>query len=105
MDIARRYENQTAFPHETFHKDASKVKESGFALNLDTGLIKLVASSPKRPFIAGDDIIPLGTYSALAGWGGVGKTNAVISLATQASIGGVFAGRERQRIILPSSLI
>ncbi|BEI43322.1 MULTISPECIES: AAA family ATPase [unclassified Polynucleobacter] len=94
LDIARRYENQTAFPHETFHKDASKVKESGFALNLDTGLIKLVASSPKRPFIAGDDIIPLGTYSALAGWGGVGKTNAVISLATQASIGGVFAGRD-----------
>ncbi len=93
LDLSRRYaeEKITANNPEPIGVAYSRKKE--FELNLDSGLIKLVATSPKRPFIAGNDIIPLGSYSALGGFGGIGKTNTIISLAAQASIGGSFAGR------------
>ena len=93
LDIARRYAEEKSTPYIVEPIDAAHTTKKEFELNLNSVLIKLVASSPKRPFIAGIDVIPLGTYSALAGWGGVGKTNLIISLATQASIGGSFADR------------
>lgn len=93
LDIAKRYEAQPLQTNATEPMGAAHSSKKEFELDLNLGLIKLVASSPKRPFIGGEDIIPLGTYSALAGLGGIGKTNAVISLAAQASIGGSFAGR------------
>lgn len=93
VDIARRYDEQKQSLSGSKPIGTAYTSKKEFELNLNSGLIKLVASSPKRPFIAGIDVIPLGTYSALAGWGGVGKTNAIISLATQASVGGSFAGR------------
>lgn len=93
LEIAGRYANQQLQTYATEPMGAVHSSKKEFELDLNSGLIKLVASSPKRPFIGGDDIIPLGTYSALAGLGGIGKTNAIISLAAQASIGGSFAGR------------
>ena len=89
IDIARRYEKQTTEPIEATHQTKKL-----FQLNLEKGIIDLVSNSPQRPFIAGNDLIPIGTYSALAGLGGIGKTNAVIGVAVQAAIGGRFADRE-----------
>lgn len=93
LDIARRYDEQKQNSNRFESIGAAYTSKKEFELKLNSGFIRLVASSPKRPFIAGVDVIPLGTYSALAGWGGVGKTNIAISLATQAAISGSFAGR------------
>lgn len=93
LDIARRYAEEKSTPCKSEPIGAAHPAKKEFELNLNSGFIKLVATSPKRPFIAGVDVIPMGTYSAIAGWGGVGKTNIATSLATQASIGGSFAGR------------
>lgn len=87
LDIARRYSEH--LPNQTTNKPTPEE----FQLNLSAGLINLVTSSPKRPFIGGDDLIPIGSYSALAGLGGTGKTNLIIGVAIQASVGGSFAGR------------
>ena len=87
LDIARRYSEH--LPNQTTNKPTPKE----FQLNLSAGLINLVTSSHKRPFIGGDDLIPIGSYSALAGLGGTGKTNLIIGVAIQASVGGSFAGR------------
>jgi hypothetical protein len=93
LDVARRYEKHQTQSNAFQPIGATYKSQKEFELNLNSGFIKLVASSPKRPFIAGADVIPLGSYSAMAGSGGIGKTLAAISIATQASIGGSFAGR------------
>lgn len=93
LDIARRYDEQKQNPNGSEPIGATYTSKKEFELNLNSGLIKLVASSPKRPFIAGIDVIPMGSYSVLSGFGGVGKTLAAVALGVQASIGGSFAGR------------
>ncbi len=93
LDISRRYGTQQSYSNSSEPIGSAHKSKKEFELDLNSGVIKLVTSSPKRPFIAGIDVIPLGAYSAMAGSGGIGKTLAAISIATQASIGGSFANR------------
>jgi len=66
-------------------------------LDLTSGELHYVSSSPRRQFLFGYDVIPMNTLSVLAGLGGGGKTQAVIQMMAAAATGESYAER-------PSSL-
>ena len=56
-------------------------------LDLNSGVLTYISSSPRRQFLFGYDVIPMNTVSVLAGLGGGGKTQAVIQMMVAAATG------------------
>lgn len=65
-----------------------------FKLELDSGVLSYVSSSPRRQFLFGYDVIPMNTLSVIAGLGGGGKTQAVIQMMVAAASGQSYANRQ-----------
>ena len=62
-------------------------------LDLNSGVLTYISSSPRRQFLFGYDVIPMNTVSVLAGLGGGGKTQAVIQMMVAAATGQSYANR------------
>ena len=114
MDRARRYEKKIDFPDvmpmygvsttvvfpdnalvltSSIADDTAISKALRVSLELDSGILSYVSTSPRREFLFGYDLFPLNTLSALAGLGGDGKTQAVIQMIVAAAIGESYANR------------
>ena len=70
------------------------ISNLGFEISLGEGVISYSVSTPARPFLFGNDIIPLGTLSVIGGLGGSGKSMAMVEMIGAAAIGGAYANRE-----------
>jgi len=65
----------------------------GFDINLHEGMISYSSSTPARPFLFGNDVIPMNTLSVIGGLGGSGKSMAMVEMIGAAAIGGAYANR------------
>lgn len=70
------------------------IGDLGFDISLDEGIISYSVSTPARPFLFGNDVIPLGTLSVIGGLGGSGKSMAMVEMIGAAAIGGTYANRK-----------
>lgn len=70
------------------------IGDLGLDISLNEGVISYSASTPGRPFLFGNDVIPLGTLSVIGGLGGSGKSMAMIEMIGAAAIGGAYANRK-----------
>ena len=70
------------------------IADLGFDISLGDGIISYSVSTPARPFLFGNDVIPLGTLSVIGGLGGSGKSMAMVEMIGAAAIGGAYANRE-----------
>jgi len=73
--------------------DALPPKTQKVSLELASGILTYVSTSPRREFLFGYDLFPLNTLSALAGLGGDGKTQAVIQMMVASAVGESYASR------------
>ena len=69
------------------------IRDLGFDISLHEGMINYSASTPARPFLFGNDVIPMDTLSVIGGLGGSGKSMAIVEMICAASIGGTYANR------------
>jgi hypothetical protein len=70
------------------------IGDLGYDINLKEGVISYSVSTPTRPFLFGNDVIPLGTLSVIGGLGGSGKSMAMVEMIGAAAIGGPYANRK-----------
>lgn len=69
------------------------VNDLGFDISLHEGIISYSTNTPARPFLFGNDIIPMNTLSVIGGLGGSGKSMAMVEMIGAAAIGGTYADR------------
>lgn len=70
------------------------IGDLGFDIDLNEGAILYSTNTPARPFLFGNDVIPLGTLSVIGGLGGSGKSMAMVEMIGAAAIGGAYANRK-----------
>lgn len=70
------------------------IADLGFDISLNEGTINYIASTPARPFLFGNDVIPMGTLSVIGGLGGSGKSMAMVEMIGAAAIGETYANRK-----------
>lgn len=70
------------------------IGDLGFDISLDEGVISYSVGTPARPFLFGNDVIPMGTLSVIGGLGGSGKSMAMVEMIGAAAIGSTYANRK-----------
>lgn len=70
------------------------IGDLGFDIDLNEGAILYSTNTPARPFLFGNDVIPLGTLSVIGGLGGSGKSMAMVEMIGAAAIGEAYANRK-----------
>jgi hypothetical protein len=70
------------------------ISNLGFDIDLNEGIVSYSVSTPARPFLFGNDVIPLGTLSVIGGLGGSGKSMAMVEMIGAAAIGATYANRK-----------
>lgn len=70
----------------------------GFELNLNSGKLTYVESSPARDFLFGNDLIPLNTVSMIGGNGGTGKSMALSYMTAHSACGLSFSDRPATQV-------
>ena len=91
--LPKSYVRRIIKPYLNHGERLSRIAGLGCSIELDRGVIQYAKFSPKRPFLFGVDIAPMGTLSVIGGLGGSGKSQAAMQMLAAAAIGGSYAGR------------
>jgi hypothetical protein len=90
------YHNEPPLPDEEVTRLVNLVlrSENNGAINLEDGHLQYTETSPARPFLFGNDLIPMETVSVIGGLGGSGKSMAIVEMIVASTAGGKYANRQ-----------